>query len=125
MATQQAKEIGNKKAEQIPQSNFVYGYAALYPKGNMVTPYLKEQYTKTKQFWDKYYRSNTTKSFKDRHWLLREFNELLDFTISPVKILEVGCGVGNSLFPLLNQTEHLYFYSFDFSTRAIDFFKKK
>jgi SAM-dependent methyltransferase len=36
-------------------------------------------------------------------------------------ILEVGCGVGNFMFPLLNETKDLYFYACDFSPRAIQF----
>ena len=37
--------------------------------------------------------------------------------------VEIGCGVGNALFPLLETNPHLYFYGIDLSPRAIDFVK--
>jgi methylase of polypeptide subunit release factors len=37
-------------------------------------------------------------------------------------ILEVGCGVGNLVLPLLEETRHM-FYACDFSPRAIDLLK--
>jgi methyltransferase-like protein 6 len=38
-------------------------------------------------------------------------------------IMEIGCGVGNSMFPLLQVNPDLYFYALDFSPRAIAFVK--
>ena len=38
-------------------------------------------------------------------------------------ILEVGCGVGNFLFPLLEDDPQLYFHACDFSPRAVEFVK--
>jgi len=36
-------------------------------------------------------------------------------------ILEVGCGVGNFVFPLLEEDPSLFFYACDFSPRAVQF----
>ncbi|KAJ1961515.1 hypothetical protein IWQ62_003841 [Dispira parvispora] len=77
--------------------------------------------------WDKFYKRNTTNFFKDRHWVEREFNELRcqseGNNMPLTKVLEVGCGVGNFVFPVLEANDHLYFYACDFSARAIEFVK--
>uniref|UniRef100_A0A0L8I9U7 Methyltransferase-like protein n=1 Tax=Octopus bimaculoides TaxID=37653 RepID=A0A0L8I9U7_OCTBM len=72
--------------------------------------------------WDLFYKRNTTKFFKDRHWTTREFKDLLNESDSDKIALEVGCGVGNFLFPLLQETS-LFFYACDFSKRAVEFVK--
>ena len=69
-------------------------------------------------FWDRFYKNNSI-TFKDRHYL-KIFPEL---NSKEVKILEVGYGVGNSLFPLLEFNSKLNFYSFDFSATAIEILK--
>ena len=80
-----------------------------------------------KKNWDLFYKRNTTHFFKDRHWITREFPELLR-AISEVDdshpvLLEVGCGVGNALFPLLEENDALFVHACDFSPRAIEFVK--
>ncbi|XP_060079772.1 tRNA N(3)-methylcytidine methyltransferase METTL6-like [Ylistrum balloti] len=80
-----------------------------------------------KKNWDLFYKRNTTKFFKDRHWTTREFNELCSDVGEPGNtktILEVGCGVGNFIFPLLEQDSSLYFHACDFSPRAVQFVKE-
>src|SRR4051794_25480034 len=63
--------------------------------------------------WDRFYKRNTDRFFKDRHYLAREFADLTQQLQSltaaasssvaataaaePVHLLEVGCGVGNAL----------------------------
>ncbi|KAF8564749.1 hypothetical protein P879_07533 [Paragonimus westermani] len=68
--------------------------------------------------WDRFYNRNGTRFFKDRHWTTREFSDLLQLCCphahsqvnvdiscgtNSVSILEVGCGVGNFLLPLLEE----------------------
>ena len=67
--------------------------------------------------WDIFYKRNTTNFFKDRHWTCREFPELLT---PNSRLLEVGCGVGNFVFPLLDENPSIFVYACDFSKRAID-----
>ena len=75
--------------------------------------------------WDLFYKRNETRFFRDRHWTVREFELLVDIPEASSKILlEVGCGVGNFLFPLLEQNAGLYIYACDFSSRAVDLVKK-
>ncbi|KPU76550.1 uncharacterized protein Dana_GF19776 [Drosophila ananassae] len=81
--------------------------------------------------WDIFYKRNETRFFKDRHWTTREFQELLDQPETEGgkrNLFEVGCGVGNLVFPLLEEqnddkdsANRFYFYACDFSPRAVDF----
>lgn len=79
--------------------------------------------------WDLFYKRNATHFFKDRHWSVREFEELLgnesskDCSAHRV-LLEVGCGVGNFIFPLIDQKLNLFIYACDFSQRAVNFIKE-
>jgi methyltransferase-like protein 6 len=88
--------------------------------------------------WDLFYKRNETRFFKDRRWTTREFNELLgleprgdvnsnggDVQDGSIRLLEIGCGVGNLIFPLIEENKVDYFiYACDFSPRAIEFVKQ-
>lgn len=70
-------------------------------------------------YWDKFYQTHLRDFFKDRHWLFTEFTELITETeandgdctstvddtyigsSSKFKIFEIGCGVGNTIIPIL------------------------
>lgn len=66
-------------------------------------------YTNTPLHWDAFYKKHGNAFFKDRNWLTRIFPGMLHG-----HLLEVGCGVGNSLFNVQNAT------GCDFSKEAID-----
>lgn len=78
--------------------------------------------------WDIFYKRNDTRFFKDRHWTTREFQELIDEADNDSKrvLLEVGCGVGNFIFPLIEDqfNKNYFIYACDFSPRAIEFVKQ-
>ncbi|KAK1794958.1 hypothetical protein P4O66_010152 [Electrophorus voltai] len=77
--------------------------------------------------WDLFYKRNTTNFFKDRHWTTREFEELKacrKFDAQKLIMLEAGCGVGNCIFPLLEEDLNIFIYACDFSPRAVQFVKE-
>ncbi|KAJ1741925.1 hypothetical protein LPJ68_002412 [Coemansia sp. RSA 1086] len=74
--------------------------------------------------WDKFYNRNATNFFKDRHWTDREFEELRPgHTFSEKKpvLLEIGCGVGNFIWPVLKSNPDLKIFACDFSPRAVGY----
>ena len=101
-------------------------YACLYSPENQqrqqVSLFKQNQYDKSAQkYWDQFYKRNTDHFFKDRHWTLREFNVNIN---EQAKLLEVGCGVGNFFFPLLNELPNLFIYACDFSSTAIELLRQ-
>ena len=86
----------------------------------------------SKKHWDIFYKRNETRFFKDRHWTIREFVEICQPQSSEEQnnsgktLVEIGCGVGNFAFPLLEDEENcgdLFIYACDFSPRAISLVK--
>ena len=73
--------------------------------------------------WEKFYKFNKTNFFKDRHYILEEFNELKTDQREKITLLDMGCGVGNSFYPLLYRLPNLYVNAFDFSKRAVNMAK--
>ncbi|WKX93314.1 hypothetical protein Q1695_010955 [Nippostrongylus brasiliensis] len=79
--------------------------------------------------WDAFYSQHSNNFFKDRRWLLKEFPELDMNNYSEgtsIRVLEVGCGVGNTSFPLLEWDEHqrMFLYSCDYSDIAVNVLKE-
>ncbi|CCJ30218.1 unnamed protein product, partial [Pneumocystis jirovecii] len=97
----------------------------------MLNPVIdKKRYTVNPSFfWNKFYKNHKTNFFKDRKWLLHEFPQIYD-CIMPNSgekyILEVGCGVGNTMFPILLQNKNplLIIHGVDYSKNAIAIIKK-
>jgi len=104
-----------------------HGYARLYgyvtDTSNCVPEFYKEKYeSSANKYWDKFYTNHSNHFFKNRNWIEREFVEIVG--TEKWKILEVGCGVGNTTFPLLDRNPNLTFYSFDFSKVAVNNLKE-
>uniref|UniRef100_A0A182K991 tRNA N(3)-methylcytidine methyltransferase n=1 Tax=Anopheles christyi TaxID=43041 RepID=A0A182K991_9DIPT len=112
----------------------------------MVTPFqaLKLE-QEARKHWDLFYKRNENRFFKDRHWTTREFGELLAGenpagSVSSTQgeapkneneekdtktMLEIGCGVGNLIFPLIEDGHRDYFiYACDLSPRAVELVRK-
>lgn len=138
------EELNSEEVEE-PLSNFEYtaiprflpNDALLKLSQNVepVTTFRANQIDRDlRKNWDIFYKRNGTRFFKDRHWPIDDISRLIDgycqncglndSTNIPIRFLELGCGVGNLLFPLLES--HLYhrpsihFFACDFSPRAID-----
>ncbi|KAJ8960425.1 hypothetical protein NQ318_013707 [Aromia moschata] len=77
-----------------------------------------------KKHWDLFYKRNETRFFKDRHWTTREFEELLGENVdSPRTLFEVGCGVGNFIYPLIEEKLNFNVVACDLSPRAVEMVK--
>uniref|UniRef100_A0A0F8AS63 Methyltransferase-like protein 6 n=1 Tax=Larimichthys crocea TaxID=215358 RepID=A0A0F8AS63_LARCR len=55
---------------------------------------------------------------------LSYFNLFLMFESQRLVLLEAGCGVGNCIFPLLEDDLNIFVYACDFSPRAVEFVKQ-
>ncbi|CAA7390604.1 unnamed protein product [Spirodela intermedia] len=102
----------------------IYASAAA-ASGREVSPYWREKYERDAgKYWDKFYKRHQDKFFKDRHYLDKEWG--CHFSAQegnqPV-VLEVGCGAGNTIFPLLSSFPDIFVHGCDFSARAIDLVK--
>lgn len=96
-------------------------------------------------FWDKFYSIHDNKFFKDRNWLFTEFPELLKESSklnvseegdvaakeefpgqgASLRIFEVGCGAGNTIFPLMKAKveESFFMYGCDYAPSAVEVVK--
>jgi SAM-dependent methyltransferase len=101
----------------------------LAQQGDTLPAYWKQQYeTKAGSFWHKFYKRNADHFYKDRHYLHLVFPELLqgaDTTASaPLYLLEVGCGVGNAVLPLIELNRNIHVVAMDFANSAIEILNK-
>jgi len=95
-----------------------------------VSDFQKKQFnSKPKKYWDIFYKNNHENFFKDRKWIQIEFPGIyaaMKPDAGPKTILEIGCGPGNTLFPVVTKNENpdLRMFGCDFSPVAIDLVKK-
>jgi len=130
-------------------SSFCPSYAPYTrAQSNVVPKYWAERYERdAAKNWDLFYMRNRDRFFKDRHYLQTEWSELrpadnhdgcsqLDDCGSghedvlaelqsslPLVMLEAGCGVGNTIFPLLRSHPALQVFAMDFSATAVGIVK--
>lgn len=74
--------------------------------------------------WDLFYKNNKENFFKNRKWLRQEFPiiaEVIKEDASPTKVVELGCGAGNTMFPILaeNKNPNFHIHGSDFSAKAV------
>ena len=91
--------------------------------------YLEKYEDEAVAHWDTFYQHYNESFFKDRNYLHNHFTELqgmenktVDFFFSNFfffKFIELGCGVGNTLFPLMKMSPNNTFYACDFAPHAI------
>ena len=117
-------------------------------KGQLLVKKYEEEASEN---WDHFYETHKTNFFKDRHYLHKAFPNEFDCVYDIEKwnkihgdfhIVEIGCGVGNTVLPLLERGKMFYVtdatksngciidkkklkvWGFDFSSVAIDLLKK-
>ncbi|KAJ6406543.1 hypothetical protein OIU84_010118 [Salix udensis] len=88
-----------------------------------VTPFWREKYERdAKKYWDVFYKRHQDKFFKDRHYLDKEWGQYFAGEERRV-VLEVGCGAGNTIFPLVATYPNIFVHACDFSQRAVNLVK--
>ncbi|XP_059644339.1 uncharacterized protein LOC132286091 [Cornus florida] len=88
-----------------------------------ISPFWRDKYEReAKKYWDIFYKRHQDKFFKDRHYLDKEWGSYFSGAGRKV-ILEVGCGVGNTVFPLIATYPEIFVHACDFSPRAINLVK--
>lgn len=135
------KAEAKKRARSPPYAPFVEHYAP-YSSGQLRRACLRNPVRSDQQHWDLYYRCNTVNGYKDRHYILREFAELREAIArasantgggtdggDAFSWLEAGCGVGNAMLPVFEESGHLpqwrSLLGFDISSVAISLLRKK
>lgn len=94
-------------------------------QSQLVTSYWRDRYeNKSKIYWHEFYKRNADHFYKDRHYLHLVFPELrpppTSTASSPaLHLLEVGCGVGNAVTPLLEIHPTLQVHAMDLAPSAI------
>lgn len=81
------------------------------------------------KWWDKFYSHNAQNFFKDRKWLVQEFpvlGQCMRAGRGEVKVLEVGAGAGNTVFPVMrgSRNEELRVWGVDYSAKAVEVMQK-
>lgn len=95
---------------------------------NVVSDFWIEKYEKDNaKNWDTFYKHNESRFFKDRHYLPEEFEmcELSSEKDRPFHVVDMGCGVGNALLPMLHHFPNMTAKGFDCSSTAIHFLNER
>lgn len=120
------ERVGERVIE-VPRELSVEERKRLEEDRTLVSTFQREKLEReAKKNWDLFYKRNKDHFFKDRHWTQREFKELLtdESLAGHQSLLEIGCGVGNFIFPLIEAKSHFFIYACDFSPVAIDLVRK-
>lgn len=77
--------------------------------------------------WDTFYKHNQSNFFKDRHYIPDEFslNELESDSSRSFHVVDMGCGVGNALLPMLQQFPNMTAKGFDCSSTAVQLLQER
>ena len=76
--------------------------------------------------WDTFYKHNQANFFKDRHYIVEEFGLRAHIgQADSIHVVDLGCGVGNAILPLLQEFPNAAARGFDCAASAIDILKYK
>lgn len=98
----------------------------LKSQGDNLSSFWRKRYeSKAGTYWHEFYKRNENHFYKDRHYLHIVFPELLTNSTMPIcdsntyRLLEVGCGVGNAVIPLVDLNPNMQVVAIDFARSAI------
>lgn len=112
---------GEQPVEQQPEMQKIQIYST---SSTGVSPFWREKYEKdAKKYWDIFYKKHQDRFFKDRHYLDKEWGQYF-FAEERKVVLEVGCGAGNTVFPLIATYPNVFIHACDFSPRAVNLVKR-
>jgi methyltransferase-like protein 6 len=93
-------------------------------QGACLAPFWVDKYERESAgAWHAFYKRNADKAYKDRHYLDDEWADA--FAADSGLVVEVGCGVGNALFPVLASHPRWRGVAVDFAASAIDLLRKR
>ena len=95
---------------------------------NIVPEYWKNRYeADNAKNWDTFYKHNQSNFFKDRHYITEEFQlrTLLGDPDKHFHVVDMGCGVGNAIIPLLHDFPNATATCFDCSSTAVRLLAEK
>ncbi|XP_020099341.1 uncharacterized methyltransferase C3H7.11-like isoform X2 [Ananas comosus] len=102
------------------------------PNRTSVEPKLHKYEINPRNYWDDFYKRHHNKFFKDRHYLEKDWGSYFSChsgneepCLDPKVVLEVGCGAGNTLSPLLNAFPDIFVHACDFSPHAVELLKEQ
>ncbi|KAL0545499.1 hypothetical protein IC582_015384 [Cucumis melo] len=108
---------GQQPVEQQPTAQKIQIYST---SSTGVSPFWREKYEKdAKKYWDIFYKKHQDRFFKDRHYLDKEWGQYFCAEERKV-VLEIGCGAGNTVFPLIATYPNIFIHACDFSPRAVN-----
>lgn len=74
--------------------------------------------------WNKFYQHHGTNFFNDRHYLSKAFPDEFPDSKETRNLVEIGCGVGNSILPLLEEDSTWKVWGYDLAKVAVDLMQK-
>ena len=102
-----------------------------------VSDFWREKYeAEASKYWNMFYKRHSDRFFKDRHYLNAEMGQEIKSILEQkaqadasaagmATFLEVGCGVGNAMFPLLREHPQLRVCGVDIAAHAIEIIQKQ
>lgn len=99
-------------------------------QGDNVSNFWRKKYeNEASMYWHEFYKRNQANFYKNRHYLHVVFPDL-DYSKhnhdNKIKyLLEVGCGVGNAIIPLMQTNPLLHVHAFDCARSAVDILNKQ
>ncbi|EFC45178.1 S-adenosylmethionine-dependent methyltransferase [Naegleria gruberi] len=118
-----------------------YSKGLMYRMGSKLfggmTEFAKNHYTANiAKYWEKFFKKNNDKFFKNRQWMLREYLQLKDAIEKneTFTFCEIGCGCGNTINGILSNVKsinenfdaakQMEIYGFDCSSHAVELLKE-